>query len=227
LWSNGFTRGPNCKAHFRFWGLALGNHRDITTKMRDEVSWTDLRSCTQFQSNSFGCFGDKQTNNKANIPHYHREVITRSRLRHRPRRHRYVRKYCPDKMGLSHEHSLSTRTTPNFELDLHFGPNYTGDTCQVSCLHLQRLQRYHANEILLTQRNKQTYKHLPEYSQPFMLSSKRQDVTRTTFWYVDTYTHTLTHRHTENSTMLLLLAERPLVCFRYYYTYIRDSHSIS
>jgi len=40
--------------------------------------------------------------------------------------------------------------------------------CQVSCLHLQRLQRYHANEILVTQQNKQTYKHLPKYSHSLM-----------------------------------------------------------
>jgi len=52
--------------------------------------------------------------------------------------------------------SLSTCTTPVFELDLHLGPNYT---CQVSSLHLRQLQRCHANDILLTQRNK--HKQIP------------------------------------------------------------------
>jgi len=33
-------------------------------------------------------------------------------------------------------------------------------TCQVSCLHLQRLKRHLANEILRTQRNKQTYRRI-------------------------------------------------------------------
>ena len=41
-------------------------------------------------------------------------------------------------------------------------------TCQVSCLHLQQLLCYCANKILLTQRNKQTYKCLPKYSQPLL-----------------------------------------------------------
>jgi len=47
---------------------------------------------------------------------------------------------------------------------------------QVTTLHLQRLQRYRANEILLTQRNNQTYKHLPKYSQPFTWWSTLQDM---------------------------------------------------
>jgi len=38
-------------------------------------------------------------------------------------------------------------------------------TSQVSCLHLQRFLRYRANEILLTQQNKQTHKQQPKNSQ--------------------------------------------------------------
>ena len=41
-------------------------------------------------------------------------------------------------------------------------------TCQVSCLHLHRLQRCRANANLPTRRNKQTRKrHLPKYAQPY------------------------------------------------------------
>ena len=69
-----------------------------------------------------------------------------------PRRHWCVWQYCPDEMGLSSEYSLSTRTTPMFELDLHFW--FQLHICQVSCLYLQWLQWYRTNEILLTQRNK-------------------------------------------------------------------------
>jgi len=65
--------------------------------------------------------------------------------------------YCSDETGLSQEYSYRTRlrTRPAFWAQLH--------TCQ--CLRLQRLQRYRVNDILLTQRNKQTYKHLPKYLQ--------------------------------------------------------------
>jgi len=68
---------------------------------------------------------------------------------HEPRRHRCVWQYVPI-----------------FELDLQFGSNYT--PTGVLRLYLQRLQRYRANEILLTQQNKRTYKHLSKYSQPLV-----------------------------------------------------------
>jgi len=66
-------------------------------------------------------------------------------------------------------HSLSNlRTRPAFSFQLH--------TCQVSRLRLQRLQRCRANEILLTQQNRE----------PYCSQHARSQIFRTTFWFVDT-----------------------------------------
>jgi len=73
-----------------------------------------------------------------------------------------------------HEYSLNTCTTHVVELDLHLhlAPS------QVSCLHLQRLEHRHANEILLTQRNKHTNVQTPgKYSQPLTWWSTLPDMT--------------------------------------------------
>ena len=77
----------------------------------------------------------------------------------------------PGKMGLSPEYSLSHRTTYIFKPDLHFGSNYTSANFHV-CI---SKNGYNANEILLTQQNKQTYKQLPKYSQPVTRWSTLQD----------------------------------------------------
>jgi len=79
-------------------------------------------------------------------------------------------------MALSPEHWPTTCTTPIFELVLHFGPNYIQMQTFTSAQHLQRRQRCRANEILLTQRKKQTYiqilaKYKIQYSQPLIWRS--------------------------------------------------------
>ena len=86
------------------------------------------------------------------------------------------------------------RTRPAFWSQLHIW--------QVLCLHLQRLQRYRANDILPTQRNKQT---LPKYLQPLMLWSALQDVSRITFRFVDSYTQTDTDTLKQYQLSLLRL----------------------
>jgi len=86
------------------------------------------------------------------------------------------------------------RTRPAFWSQLHIW--------QVLCLHLQRLQRYRANDILPTQRNKQT---LPKYLQPLMLWSALQDVSRITFRFVDSYTQTETDTLKQYQLSLLRL----------------------
>ena len=58
--------------------------------------------------------------------------------------------------------TLSTRTIPVFEFDLQFGSIFL-HTCQISCPYLRDNG---CNEILLIQRNKQTYKQQLKYLQP-------------------------------------------------------------
>jgi len=80
-----------------------------------------------------------------------------------------------------------TRTTPSpNKLDLHFGPNYT-------CLHLQRLQHYRANEILLTQQYIHTYKHLSRCLRPLIWWSAPQDMSPELLFGLFTYTHRQTN----------------------------------
>ena len=86
-------------------------------------------------------------------------------------------------------HLLCTRTTPIFELDLHFGPNYISAKF---CICISTV----ANQILLTQRNRPT---LPGYSQSLMRWSTPQDVSPET--------HTRTHRQTCWERYQLLLSQ--------------------
>jgi len=71
----------------------------------------------------------------ANVPTHHYKPLAVGS--HQRRHHRVI---------IPH---LSSNSTCILVSNMH--------TCQFSRLHLQRLQRYLANEILLTQRNKQTY----------------------------------------------------------------------
>jgi len=84
-----------------------------------------------------------------------------------------------------YSYHTNLQTRPVFWTQLH--------TSQVSCLPLQTLQRYHANEILLTQQNKYTYRHLSKYSQPLtsMVVHTRTHDSRTGL-----LTHTDTDIHT-------------------------------
>jgi len=71
-------------------------------------------------------------------------------------------------------------------------------TCRVLCLHLQRLQRYCANEILLTQQNKHTYIQTLTgiLETTYTIVHTTRYISRTTFWFVDTHKHTDTQTDT-------------------------------
>ena len=78
-------------------------------------------------------------------------------------------------------------------------------TCQVSRLHLERLQRYRANEILLTQQNKKTSpakKLQPLYGGP----QSTRHVSRTTFGL-------LTHMILVYVLSILILNIKYILCF--------------
>ena len=85
-----------------------------------------------------------------------------------------------------HSNHTHRRTRPAFRSQLY--------TCQGSCLHLHRLQRCHANEILLTQRNKQAPVKIIATTYTVVCTTRH--VFRSTVWLVDTQTDRQTDIHT-------------------------------
>jgi len=63
-------------------------------------------------------------------------------------------------------------------------------------------RRYHANEIMLTQRNRRTYIPTPAkiLATTYVMVNGTRRVYRTTFRFVDTHTQTHTHTQTDRHT---------------------------